>query len=63
MGAVVSERALRVFLQPLGGGRDILKDRPQLRRWMSRVRSALGDSFDEAHAVLYGVRDRRRARL
>ncbi|XP_013888951.1 glutathione S-transferase theta-2 [Austrofundulus limnaeus] len=51
------------LMQPLGGGRDILKDRPQLQRWMSRVRSAVGDSFDEAHAVLYGVRDRRRARL
>ncbi|XP_037536742.1 glutathione S-transferase theta-2 [Nematolebias whitei] len=51
------------LMQPLGGGRDILKDRPQLQRWKSRVQSAVGESFDEAHAVLFGVRDRRRARL
>lgn len=55
--------ALTVCLQPLGSGRDILKDRPQLRRWRSRVQSAVGESFDDAHAVLFAVRDRRRARL
>ncbi|XP_023199413.1 glutathione S-transferase theta-1-like isoform X1 [Xiphophorus maculatus] len=51
------------LMQPLGSGRDILKDRPQLRRWRSRVQSAVGESFDDAHAVLFAVRDRRRARL
>ncbi|XP_017292086.1 glutathione S-transferase theta-2 [Kryptolebias marmoratus] len=51
------------LMQPLGGGRDILKDHPQLQRWMSRVQSAVGESFDKAHAVLYGIRDRHRAKL
>uniref|UniRef100_A0A3Q2C7C9 glutathione transferase n=1 Tax=Cyprinodon variegatus TaxID=28743 RepID=A0A3Q2C7C9_CYPVA len=51
------------LMQPLGSGRDILKDRPQLQRWRSRVQSALGDSFLEAHAVLLAVRDRRKGRL
>ncbi|XP_069001439.1 glutathione S-transferase theta-2 [Embiotoca jacksoni] len=51
------------LMQPLGGGRDVLKDRPLLQQWKSRVQSAVGDSFDRAHAVLYALRDRRRARL
>ncbi|XP_029961493.1 glutathione S-transferase theta-2 [Salarias fasciatus] len=51
------------LMQPLGGDRDVLKDRPQLRRWRSRVQAAAGDAFDRAHAVLYALRDRRRARL
>lgn len=46
------------FFQPLGGGRDILKDRPKLLSWKSRVQSALGDSFDDAHGVLYRLRDK-----
>ncbi|MEQ2256179.1 hypothetical protein ILYODFUR_021721 [Ilyodon furcidens] len=55
--------AICELMQPLGSGRDVLKDRPQLQRWRSRVQSALGESFDEAHAVLFAVRDRWRARL
>ncbi|XP_030579485.1 glutathione S-transferase theta-2 [Archocentrus centrarchus] len=51
------------LMQPLGGGRDVLTERPQLQRWRSRVQSAVGESFDKAHTVLYAVRDRRRARL
>lgn len=51
------------LMQPLGGGRDVLQRRPQLQHWKSRVQSALGESFDRAHAVLYGVRDRRKAKL
>uniref|UniRef100_A0A3Q0QY18 glutathione transferase n=1 Tax=Amphilophus citrinellus TaxID=61819 RepID=A0A3Q0QY18_AMPCI len=51
------------LMQPLGGGRDVLTERPQLQQWRSRVQSAVGESFDKAHAVLYAVRDRRRARL
>ncbi|KAM9393075.1 glutathione S-transferase theta-2 [Pholidichthys leucotaenia] len=47
------------LMQPLGGGRDVLQDRPQLQRWRSRVQTAVGQSFDEAHAVLYSIRDRR----
>ncbi|XP_010875032.1 glutathione S-transferase theta-2 [Esox lucius] len=50
-------------MQPLGGGRDILKDRPNLLRWRSRIQSALGDSFDKAHTVLYRLRDRAKAKL
>ncbi|XP_038579587.1 glutathione S-transferase theta-2 [Micropterus salmoides] len=51
------------LMQPLGGGRDVLQQRPQLQRWRSRVQSAVGESFDQAHAVLYAVRDRRKAKL
>ncbi|XP_061836013.2 glutathione S-transferase theta-2 isoform X2 [Nerophis lumbriciformis] len=51
------------LMQPAGGGRDVLQGRPQLRRWMTRVQSALGHAFHEAHAVLYAVRDRRQAKL
>ncbi|XP_078141128.1 glutathione S-transferase theta-2 [Centroberyx gerrardi] len=51
------------LMQPLAGGRDVLQDRPQLQRWKSRVQSAVGESFDHAHSVLYGVRDRNKAKL
>ncbi|KAF3695248.1 Glutathione S-transferase theta-1 [Channa argus] len=51
------------LMQPLGGGRDVLKDHPQLQRWRDRVQAAVGEAFDQAHAVLYAVRDRRRAKL
>lgn len=51
------------LMQPVGGGRDVLQRRPQLQRWRSRVQAAVGESFDRAHAVLYALRDRRRAKL
>ncbi|KAM6893795.1 glutathione S-transferase theta-2 [Xenentodon cancila] len=51
------------LMQPLGGGRDVLKDRPLLQRWKSRVQAATGESFDDAHAVLFAIRDRHRGRL
>lgn len=51
------------LMQPLGGGRDILQDRPQLQRWRSRVQSAVGEPFDRAHAVLYALCDRNKAKL
>ncbi|KAM7018474.1 glutathione S-transferase theta-2 [Tautogolabrus adspersus] len=51
------------LMQPIGGGRDVLQQRPKLQHWRSRVQSAVGDSFDKAHAVLYAVRDRRKAKL
>lgn len=51
------------LMQPVGGDRDVLRQRPQLQRWRSRVQAAVGESFDRAHAVLYAVRDRRKARL
>ncbi|XP_075881600.1 glutathione S-transferase theta-2 [Nelusetta ayraudi] len=55
--------AICELMQPLGGGRDVLQDRPQLQRWRSRVQSALGESFDRAHAVLYSIRERYKAKL
>ncbi|XP_053725668.1 glutathione S-transferase theta-2 [Synchiropus splendidus] len=51
------------LMQPLGGNRDVLQRRPLLQSWRTRVQSAVGEAFDEAHAVLYAVRDRQRARL
>ncbi|XP_071328430.1 glutathione S-transferase theta-2 [Trachinotus anak] len=51
------------LMQPAGGGRDVLLHRPQLQSWRSRVQSAVGGAFDRAHAVLYAVRDRRKAKL
>uniref|UniRef100_A0A3B4V6G7 glutathione transferase n=1 Tax=Seriola dumerili TaxID=41447 RepID=A0A3B4V6G7_SERDU len=46
------------LMQPVGSGRDILLGRPQLQSWRSRVQSAVGDAFDQAHAILYAIRDR-----
>ncbi|KAE8292600.1 Glutathione S-transferase theta-1 [Larimichthys crocea] len=51
------------LMQPVGGDRDVLQTHPQLQRWRSRVQAAVGDSFDRAHAVLYALRDRRKAKL
>lgn len=51
------------LMQPLGGGRDVLQERPELQRWLGRVRSALGNSFDDAHSVLYRLRDKTKAKL
>lgn len=55
--------AICELMQPLGGGRDVLEQRPQLQHWRKRVQSAVGDDFDRAHAVLYALRDRRKAKL
>ncbi|KAG7218326.1 hypothetical protein INR49_020466 [Caranx melampygus] len=55
--------AICELMQPVGGARDVLLGRPRLLSWRSRVQSAIGDAFDRAHAVLYGVRDRRKAKL
>ncbi|XP_058470018.1 glutathione S-transferase theta-2 [Solea solea] len=51
------------LMQPLGGDRDVLQNHPPLQRWRTRVQSAVGDSFNQAHAVLYALRDRRKAKL
>lgn len=51
------------LMQPLGGDRDVLQRRPELQRWRSRVQAAVGESFDRAHAALYALRDRRKAKL
>ncbi|XP_026858698.2 glutathione S-transferase theta-2 isoform X1 [Electrophorus electricus] len=55
--------AICEVMQPLGAGRDVLKDRPRLQCWRSRVQSALKCSFDEAHNVLYRLRDKATAKL
>ncbi|XP_070689831.1 glutathione S-transferase theta-2 [Pempheris klunzingeri] len=55
--------AICELMQPLGGGRDVLQQRPKLQLWRKRVQSAIGEPFDQAHAVLYSLRDRRRAKL
>lgn len=51
------------LMQPLGGDRDVLTDRPKLQQWRSRVQSALGESFNHAHSVLYKVRDNFKSKL
>ncbi|KAL6115035.1 uncharacterized protein ACO6RY_05665 [Pungitius sinensis] len=51
------------LMQLLAGGRDVMERRPQLQRWRSRVQAAVGEAFHRAHAVLYGVRERREAKL
>lgn len=51
------------LMQPMCGGRDVLKDRPKLLSWRSRVQSALSDSFDEAHSVVYQIRQKFTAKL
>ncbi|KAJ8379414.1 hypothetical protein SKAU_G00001920 [Synaphobranchus kaupii] len=55
--------AICELMQPLGGDRDILKERPKLVAWKTRVQSALNDSFEEGHKVLYRLRDKSRAKL
>lgn len=50
------------LMQPLGGDRDVLKSRPLLQSWRSRVQSAVGPAFDDAHSVLYSVRERFKSR-
>ncbi|XP_056130348.1 glutathione S-transferase theta-2 isoform X2 [Lampris incognitus] len=55
--------AICELMQPVGGDRDVLENRPQLQQWRRRVQSALGESFDQAHAVLYALRDRNKAKL
>ncbi|KAM9858339.1 glutathione S-transferase theta-2 [Aulostomus maculatus] len=55
--------AICELMQPLAGGRDVLQQHPQLQHWRTRVQSALGDSFHQAHTVVYTVRDRRKAKL
>lgn len=50
------------LMQPLGGDRDVLKSRPLLQSWRSRVQSAVGPAFDHAHSILYTVRDRFKTR-
>ncbi|XP_029365892.1 glutathione S-transferase theta-2 isoform X1 [Echeneis naucrates] len=55
--------AICELMQPVGGGRDVLQDRPQLLSWRSRVQAAVGDAFDRAHAVLYAVREHCKAKL
>ncbi|XP_059192344.1 glutathione S-transferase theta-2 [Centropristis striata] len=51
------------LMQPEGGGRDVLQRHPELQHWRSRVQAATGEHFDRAHAVLYALRDRRKAKL
>ncbi|XP_067862186.1 glutathione S-transferase theta-2 [Heptranchias perlo] len=52
--------AICELMQPLGADRDILKDRPKLIAWRSRVQSALGKTFDEVHSFLYQLRNKAR---
>lgn len=51
------------LMQSLGSGRDVLKNRPNLLSWRSRVQSSLSDSFDEAHAIVYRLREKFTAKL
>ncbi|KAK0136773.1 Glutathione S-transferase theta-1 [Merluccius polli] len=51
------------LMQPLGGDRDVLSDRPKLQQWRSRIQSALGESFDQSHSVLYKVRENFKSKL
>ncbi|KAL7836958.1 hypothetical protein AOLI_G00282420 [Acnodon oligacanthus] len=55
--------AICEIMQPLAGGRDVLKNHPNLQSWRSRVQAALGEPFNEAHSILYRLRDKTAARL
>ncbi|XP_036454576.1 glutathione S-transferase theta-1-like [Colossoma macropomum] len=50
------------IMQPLGGGRDVLKNHPNLHSWRSRVQAVLGEPFNEAHSILYRLRDKTAAK-
>ncbi|MBN3289647.1 GSTT1 transferase, partial [Polypterus senegalus] len=52
--------AICELMQPLGSGRDVLKDRPKLDAWRERIKSAMKDTFDEVHMYLYRLRDKAR---
>ncbi|GCB76170.1 hypothetical protein scyTo_0018307 [Scyliorhinus torazame] len=59
--ANVRYHAAKVFItEPLGADRDILKDRPTLNAWRTRVQSALGKTFDDVHSFLYQLRNKAR---
>ncbi|XP_043094620.1 glutathione S-transferase theta-1-like [Puntigrus tetrazona] len=46
------------LMQLMCSERDVLKDRPKLLSWRSRVQSALSDTFDDAHSVVYQIREK-----
>ncbi|XP_042193068.1 glutathione S-transferase theta-2 isoform X1 [Callorhinchus milii] len=52
--------AICELMQPLGGDRDVLKERPKLASWRSRVQSALGKTFEDVHAIVYRLRNKSR---
>lgn len=45
------------LMQPLATGCDVTEGRPKLGAWMNRVKERLQPHFDEAHAIVYRVRD------
>ncbi|XP_039268310.1 glutathione S-transferase theta-1-like [Styela clava] len=47
------------IMQPTCSGRDVLAGRPVIKAWMDRVRNATNPYFDEAHAMVYRVREKR----
>ncbi|KAI2664976.1 Glutathione S-transferase theta-1 [Labeo rohita] len=67
LAVITSDRFCAEFAHlnepPMCSGRDILKDRPKLLSWRSRVQSALSDSFDEAHSVVYQIKQKLSAKL
>ncbi|XP_043924324.1 glutathione S-transferase theta-1-like [Protopterus annectens] len=50
--------AICELTQLLASGHDALKNRPKLLAWQNRVKSALGDEFDEVNNILYRLRDK-----
>lgn len=50
--------AICELMQPLGANRDILKDRPKLVAWKDRVKTFVGQPFDEVHSFVYKLRDK-----
>lgn len=44
--------------QPSAAGLDIFEDRPVLKAWMDRVQMRLQPHFDEAHQLVYRLRDK-----
>ncbi|XP_062873740.1 glutathione S-transferase theta-2 [Trichomycterus rosablanca] len=51
------------LMQPLGGGRDVLQNRPRLQQWRTRVQSAAEESFHQIHSLLYKLRDKHTSKL
>ena len=46
------------LMQPFASGQDVTHDRAKLAAWMNRVKVRLQPHFDEAHKVVYRVRER-----
>jgi len=51
------------LMQPVIVGHEVFANRPKLEAWATRVKERLNPHFDEAHKIVYIVRDQLRSSL